>query len=525
MKRLIPLTLALLLLAACGAPAAEATATPPAATEQICEVDFVADPEERAYTYTDEKLGLSLFIPDEFAPLVAISEGIDFWDEGGDSISLYYLPPQREYGCSLMESIVRVPRREHFDPERFYNHYMASYGVVAASEDSLYVLVDPIGGVMISHETLEAYTELCAKMESNFFKENMRVTAQDALPELMAESVLAAAEALSADGGATMTRAEAALWAAALLTAGNKDKDYELRYTDVEPGTDEALAIAYLDSYGMYYGHDEALFRPDDPLTRADFAELLQRMQLARFQFTQYPDWYGEPVEASDLDNAHWAYNAVNRAYQDGWLEMKDGKIRPNEPITCAEMAAALTALHAELSAESQDSAATIDGLFSPYNETRMIEGLPEEVTLMPYGEVNETASEYASYVLYLEDGYEVDVEDHVLTARPANRTGIAAETHLKISQAPNMSADEATQMIKGKCEDANYTQQANQDADDGLHYADNSGAAPALVDYYIIDNGKGGALIAEIRVPPEAAEGHGARLRQSLDSLEVFEP
>ena len=112
MKRLIPLTLALLLLAACGAPGAEVTTPSPAATEKICEVDFVAGPEERAYTYTDAKLGLSLFIPDEFAPLVAISEGIDFWDEGGDSISLYYLPPQREYGCSLMESIVGVPRRE-----------------------------------------------------------------------------------------------------------------------------------------------------------------------------------------------------------------------------------------------------------------------------------------------------------------------------------------------------------------------------------------------------------------------------
>ena len=88
MKRIIPLTLALLLLAACGAPGAEVTATAPTPAEQICEVDFVAGPEERAYTYTDEKLGLSLFIPDEFAPLVAISEGIDFWDEGGDSISL-----------------------------------------------------------------------------------------------------------------------------------------------------------------------------------------------------------------------------------------------------------------------------------------------------------------------------------------------------------------------------------------------------------------------------------------------------
>ena len=160
----------------------------------------------------------------------------------------------------------------------------------------------------------------------------------------------AAAYANWAGGVATWRRAAPALWAAALLTAGNKDKDYELRYTDVEPGTDEALAIAYLDSYGMYYGHDEELFRPDDPFTRADFAELLQRMQLARFQLTQYPNWYGNPVEVSDLDNAHWAYNAVNRAYQDGWLEMKDGKIRPDDAITAAEMATALRVLYAELS-------------------------------------------------------------------------------------------------------------------------------------------------------------------------------
>ena len=372
MKRTTLLILALAItLTACGAPAVEPsptpapeielTSTPTPSPEPLPELsphlppsgypwpEFVAGPAEGGYTFRSEELGFSFTVPAEVSHKVAVSEGIEFWDENGESISLYYLPPQREYGCSLMESIVRVPRRDHFDPERFYNHYMAFFGVVAASEDSLYVLVDPIGGVMIGHETLEAYTELCANMESDFFKENMRVTAQDALPELTAESLLAAAEALSADGGATMTRAEAALWAAALLTAGNKDKDYELRYTDVEPGTDEARAIAYLDSYGIYYGHDEALFRPDDPLTRADFAELLQRMQLARFQLTQYPHWYGPPVEVSDLDEGHWAYNALNRAYKDSWLAIENGQIRPDDAITAAEMATALRVLYAEL--------------------------------------------------------------------------------------------------------------------------------------------------------------------------------
>ena len=48
MKRIAPLTLALLLLAACGAPGAEPTPTPaPAETpDSLCEADFAAGPED-----------------------------------------------------------------------------------------------------------------------------------------------------------------------------------------------------------------------------------------------------------------------------------------------------------------------------------------------------------------------------------------------------------------------------------------------------------------------------------------------
>lgn len=76
-----------------------------------------------------------------------------------------------------------------------------------------------------------------------------------------------------------MTRAEAAVWAFDLLTADNKAKEYPLNFTDVEPGTEEARAIAYLDSYGLFYGRDAESFRPDEPITRAEFVQLLQRMR------------------------------------------------------------------------------------------------------------------------------------------------------------------------------------------------------------------------------------------------------
>ena len=120
--------------------------------------------------------------------------------------------------------------------------------------------------------------------------------------------------------------------------------------------------------------------------------------------------------------------------------------------------------------------------------------------------------------------------EEIASVAEAAGQLGIQKDALLDFTEvmtmlgtATNMSADEAAQLVKSQCAEANYTQRENQAAADGLHYADSTGTAPALVDYYIIDNGKGGALIAEIRVPPEAAEGHGARLRQSLDTLEVF--
>ena len=177
-----------------------------------------------------------------------------------------------------------------------------------------------------------------------------------------------------------------------------------------------------------------------------------------------------------------------------------------------------------KLPLESAMATVTIDSLFPTYSETRMIEGMPEEVMLIPYGEVNEQASEYASYVLYLEEGYEVDVKNHVLTARPGGHTGSVSETCLKISQVSNMTANEATQRVKSKCEDANYMRRAEPAPDDGMHYTDNKGPQPSAIDYYIIDNGKNGAFIIELRMPLDAVEGHGARLRQSISTFKIFE-
>ncbi len=344
MRKAFLFILAFLLLGACGMPAAEPTENPSGS------VSPVTGPREHAYTFTSPELSLSFPVSEELAPQIAIKQGVDFFDEGGDSLSICLLLNDSDELDTVLTILVKVPRHEFFSPEQFYRKNMTSFQAVAASEDSIYVQVGPIGGVAIKTEDYAYYSAIAQELDGDFFRENLTVTDADGLPELQADAVSGAAKEFETLGSGTMTRAEAAVWAFDLLTADNKANEYPLNFTDVEPGTEEARAVAYLDSYGLFYGHDAENFRPDEPLTRAEFVQLLQRMQLARLQLTPYPTWYGDPVEASDLDESHWAYNELNRAWQDGWLTVENGQLRPDDPITYAEISEALSALFTELS-------------------------------------------------------------------------------------------------------------------------------------------------------------------------------
>ena len=361
MKRTLPLILALLLaLSACGAanePAPSAAETPevsvtPSPTPAPTPVPTptpLALPREGAYTFLCPELGLSFPVSEELAPLLIIRPGVHFFDEDGDSISLFLgIPDGNEAEAG---SLARVPRREHFDPTRYYRRYMTSVRVVAASDESLYVMVGTIGGVSgLRYEDIDRYEAAARQINGEFFPENLTGEGRDCLPALTPEAVSAEIVALESAPAETMTRAEGAVWAFDLLAADNKDKEYPLNFSDVGAGTEAAHAIAYLDSYGMFYGHDGEFFRPDEQFTRAEFAELLQRLHLAELQGNPYPGWYGEPIKATDIDEEHWAWDVMNRACKDGWLEMEaSGRIRPDEPVTAAEMAHALRAVYSGL--------------------------------------------------------------------------------------------------------------------------------------------------------------------------------
>ena len=335
--------------------AVSATPTPtPERDESIPEEpEFILGPAEEGYTFRCDELGFSLPVPDEAAPYLGICMGIPHFVSEDESCSFYYIYGEDGRYTAFSSGIIVAPRRDFFNPGRFYNEsYHSWHSVVAASAEYIYVFQGGIGGTELPMEPQEGQAAATAVGDPEDLRENLLVDEPDALPELTDEAMRAASEALAARGDETLTRAEAAVLIFGALTADNKAADYPLRFTDLEPGSEAARAAAYLDSYGMLYGYEEGFLPPDKPFTSADFAQLLQRMQLARRQLSPYPGWLGDPVEAADLDETHWAYDVVNRAFQDGWLEMTDGKIRPDDPITASEMARALRAAQPVLNAQ-----------------------------------------------------------------------------------------------------------------------------------------------------------------------------
>ena len=277
MKKIVPLVLAIILLAACGAPAAEVTPSPtpeatpsptpyPASPHDLNrppeptvdpripqEPAVLAGPEEDGYTFTSDTQHFSIEIPDEAAPYILISDGRPRYIPLGQAVSFLYYSHEYESDLGTFGSIMAVPREDYFNPTRYYNDdYQGVHGVVKASRDYIYVDITGTGGSDMTILPLEGLDTARDVVGFSAIKENLVVPEQDGLPVLERESLPAAAAKLDALGTDTMTRGEAAVFFVDMLTADNKDTEYPLRFTDVTPGTDEARAIAYLDSYGVF---------------------------------------------------------------------------------------------------------------------------------------------------------------------------------------------------------------------------------------------------------------------------------
>lgn len=133
--------------------------------------------------------------------------------------------------------------------------------------------------------------------------------------------------------GMNMSRAEAAVMFARLLV--NKmdvDRTYPNSFKDIDGTKWYANAIGYMEQYGIIKGYTDGTFKPETPISRAEFAAIA-----ARFDTLVT----GEPNIFSDVAETYWARDYISFATDKGWIKgYLDGTFKPGNNITRAEVVA-----------------------------------------------------------------------------------------------------------------------------------------------------------------------------------------
>ena len=128
-----------------------------------------------------------------------------------------------------------------------------------------------------------------------------------------------------------MTRAEAATMFTRLLRERPiKWRHYNAGLNDIRPGDWYADTVGYAVQRGIVSGYPDGSFKPNKPITRAEFAAIASRFDaLAQ----------GNAISFSDLAPSHWGYNAIRSAATKGWISgYPDNTFRPEKAISRAEV-------------------------------------------------------------------------------------------------------------------------------------------------------------------------------------------
>ena len=127
-----------------------------------------------------------------------------------------------------------------------------------------------------------------------------------------------------------ITRAEVATIFFRLLTDETRTANMTKSngYNDVKDGDWFCCAVSTLSKMGIIKGYEDGSFKPNDPISRAEFAAIA-----ARFA----PDGDKTPASFSDV-TSHWAKDEISIAANHGWIKgYEDGSFKPDQKITRAE--------------------------------------------------------------------------------------------------------------------------------------------------------------------------------------------
>lgn len=130
-----------------------------------------------------------------------------------------------------------------------------------------------------------------------------------------------------------ITRAEAIKM---IITALNVDTHgYNSHFFDVKPSHWAYDIISYANSMGIIYGYQDGLFKPNNPITRAEIVAILSRS----YDFEMQPS----SIQFVDILETHWAYDSIELLSSNNIIKgYSDGTFGPNKLINRAEFSAML---------------------------------------------------------------------------------------------------------------------------------------------------------------------------------------
>lgn len=132
------------------------------------------------------------------------------------------------------------------------------------------------------------------------------------------------------DAEDNVTRGEVAAIFSRLIAKKMVFKDNSTsKFTDVVEGAWHTPYIKYLSNVNIINGYEDGTFKPDAPITRAEFATIASRF----FELET-----GAENTFADVLDTHWAKTYIDSAVVKGWLKgYEDGTFKPDQAIKRSE--------------------------------------------------------------------------------------------------------------------------------------------------------------------------------------------
>lgn len=126
-----------------------------------------------------------------------------------------------------------------------------------------------------------------------------------------------------------ITRAEVtSMFARLMVDRMEEGKTYTSNFSDVPKDAWYVNTVGYMSQKNIIRGYPDGTFRPDAPVTRAEFAAIAARFDKLVSGQSNFPD----------VANDHWAKKAIDLAYTKGWVKgYPDGTFKPENNQTRAE--------------------------------------------------------------------------------------------------------------------------------------------------------------------------------------------